>query len=76
MSEFPNLFFYYVFARRVVIWSYTQEGEVGTATRYGLGGPDIGSRWRREFPCPFCLLSLSYDGSQVFPGGVAAGTWC
>jgi hypothetical protein len=26
---------------------------VGTATRYGLDGPEIESRWGRDFPHPF-----------------------
>ena len=28
---------------------------VGIATRYGLDGPGIESRWRREFPHPSTL---------------------
>jgi len=27
-----------------------RDSSVGVATRYGLGGPDIGSRWGRDFP--------------------------
>jgi len=26
------------------------DSSVGTATRYGLGGPEIESRWMRDFP--------------------------
>jgi hypothetical protein len=29
-----------------------RDNSVGVATRYGLDGPGIGSRWRRDFPLP------------------------
>ena len=29
-----------------------RESSVGIATRYGLGGPGIESRWGRDFPHP------------------------
>ena len=53
---------------------------VGIATRYGLGGPGIESRWRRDFP----LTSGPGLGTTqppikwvpgLFPGHKAAGAW-
>ena len=29
-----------------------RDGSVGIATHYGVEGPDIESRWRRDFPHP------------------------
>jgi len=50
---------------------------VGTATRYGLDGPGIESRWGRDFPHPSrpALEPTQdlYSGYRVFPGGKAAG---
>ena len=48
-------------------------GSVGIATRYGLDGPGIESRWGRDFSR---LSSLLYNGYRVFPGGKAAEAWC
>jgi hypothetical protein len=44
---------------------------VGIATRYGLEGPDIESRWQRNFPHlsrPALVSSLLYKEYRVFPG--------
>ena len=47
-----------------------RNSSVGIATRYGLDGPGIESRWRRDFPHPpwgpACLLCNGYRVS--FPG--------
>ena len=48
----------------------------GIATRYGLDGPGIESRWGRDFPhpsrpAPGGLPGLLYSGYRVFPGGKA-----
>ena len=53
---------------------------VGIATRYGLDGPGIESRWGRVFPHPFRpALRLAQSPIQwvlgLFPGGKAAGAW-
>jgi hypothetical protein len=57
-----------------------RDSAVGIATRYGLSGPGIDSRWGREFPHP----SRSDLGptqppiqwiSGFFPGGKASGAW-
>jgi len=40
------------------------------ATRYGLHGPEIESRWGA-----WDQSSLLYDGYQVFPGCKTAGAW-
>jgi hypothetical protein len=57
----------------------SQDSSVGIATRYGLDGPEIESRWGEIFcippdrPCdPHSLLHNVYG---VFPGGKSAGSW-
>ena len=58
-----------------------RDSAVGIATRYGLDGPGIESRWGGEI---FRILpdqtwgppSLLYNGYRDFPGGKAAGAWC
>jgi hypothetical protein len=51
----------------------SRDSSVGIATRYGLEGPGIESRWGeifRTYPdrlrCPHSLL---YNGYRLFPGG-------
>jgi hypothetical protein len=56
-----------------VVESGTRDSSVGMATRYGLEGPGIESRWGEIF-CTYpdwlrCPPSLLYDGYRVFPGG-------
>jgi hypothetical protein len=50
-----------------------QGSSVGMATGYGLDGPGIESRWRRDFSHlsdrPWGPHSLLYNGYRVFPGG-------
>jgi hypothetical protein len=53
---------------------------VGIATRYGLDGPGIESRWGRDFPYPSSpALRSTQPPIQwvlgLFPGGKAAGAW-
>jgi len=53
---------------------------VGIATRYGLDGPEIESRWRHDFPCPTRpALGPTQPPIQRVPGlsggGKAAGAW-
>jgi len=57
----------------------SRDRAVGIATRYGLDGAGIKSRWRWDFshlsrPAlgPPILL---YNEYRVFPGGKAAGAW-
>ena len=56
-----------------------RDSSVGIATRYGLDGPGIESRWGRFFPHPswpaLGPTQPTCDGCQVFPGGTAAGAW-
>ena len=57
-----------------------RDSSVGTATRYGLDGPAIESRWGRDFPhSSRQVLGLTQPPVQgvpgPFPGGKAAGTW-
>jgi hypothetical protein len=56
-----------------------RDSSVGIATRYGLDGPGIESRWGWIFrTCPdrpWGPTSLLYKGYRVFPGGKEAGVW-
>ena len=57
-----------------------RDSSVGIATRYGLDGPGIESRWWRDFPHPSKPTQGPTqppirDGYRVFPGGKAAGAW-
>ena len=52
-----------------------RDSSVGIATRYGLDGPVIESRWGARFSAPV-QTGLLYNGYRVFPGGKAAGAWC
>jgi len=48
-----------------------RDSSVGIATRYGLGGPGIESRWRRDFPhlSRPALGSTQPPIQRVFPWG-------
>ena len=57
-----------------------RDSVVGTAIRYGLDGPEIESRWGRNFRHPFKpALKPTQPPTQwvpgLFLGGKAAGTW-
>jgi hypothetical protein len=54
-----------------------RDSSVGIATRYGLDGPGIGSRWGRYFPHPSrpALGPTQSPIQGVFPGGKATGAW-
>ena len=55
---------------------------VGIATRYGLDGPGIESRWgggeifRIGPDRPWGPPSFLYEGYRVFTEGKAVGAWC
>ena len=57
-----------------------RDSSVGIATRYGLDGQGIESRWGRDFPHPsrpaLGPTSLLYNGDRDFTEGKAAGAWC
>ena len=59
--------------------NWGRERSVGIATRYGLDGPGIESRWGQDFPHrpdqPWGPPSLLYNGYRVFHGGEAAEAW-
>ena len=54
---------------------------VGIATRYGLDGPGIESRWGARFSAsvqtgPGAYPASCTMGTGSFRGGKAAGAWC
>jgi hypothetical protein len=58
-----------------------RDSSVGIATRYGLDGPGIESRWGRDFsqpsrPAPGPTQPPVQWVLGLFSGGKAAGTWC
>ena len=57
-----------------------RDSSVGIATRYGLDGPGIDSRWGGEIfrtrpDRSWGLPCLLYNEYRVFPEGKAAGAW-
>ena len=49
-----------------------RDNSVGIATGYGMDGPGIESRWRRDFPHlsrPALRPTQPPNGYPVFPGG-------
>jgi hypothetical protein len=73
---------------KYALWKYNnanktpvdRDSAVGIATRYGLDGPGIESRWARDFPQPSRpALGPTQPPVQwisgLFPGGKAAGAW-
>jgi hypothetical protein len=57
-----------------------RDGVIGTASRYGMDGPGIGSRWGPDFPRPSRpVLGPTQPPIQwvpgLFSGGKAAGAW-
>jgi hypothetical protein len=56
-----------------ILGSWRRDSSVGIATRYGLEGPGIESRWGdifRTYPDRLrCPPSLLYNGYRVFPEG-------
>jgi hypothetical protein len=64
----------------VMVKNVGRDSSVGIATRYGLDGPGIESRWGQDFPHPSRpALGPTQPPIQwvlgLFPGGKAAGTW-
>ena len=58
-----------------------RNNSVGIATRYGLDGPGIESRWEARFSAPVLTgpgahLASSTMGTCALPGVKATGGWC
>jgi hypothetical protein len=55
-NNFENLRAFYLRRRRYITFLIRlvvgRDSSVGIATRYGLDGPEIESRWRQDFPHP------------------------
>jgi hypothetical protein len=81
--SFIPLVLHYTEKRKKLIIFITGVGRdsvVGIATRYGLDGPGIESRWGRDFSQPSRpALGPTQPPIQwvlgLFPGGEAAGEW-
>ena len=63
-----------------MMWNMRQDNRAfAHATRYGLDGQGIESRWGLDFPHPSTPLplppSLMHIGYRLFPGSKAAGAW-
>jgi hypothetical protein len=52
LHRYIMLCYTYIVYIHYVRISVSRDSVVGIATRYGLDGPDIDSRWRRNFPHP------------------------
>ena len=74
-----RLFIVQVFFSTCVLSEVGRDSSVGIATRYGLYGPGIESRWRRDFPHPSRpALGPTQPHIQGVPGlfrGKEAGAW-
>ena len=54
---------------RLLLVSAGQDSSVGVATRYGLDGPGIESRWEATFSAPV------QNGPGTYPTTYTMGTW-
>jgi hypothetical protein len=68
------VFFFFFFFTKLIHGCKGPGNSVGIATGYGLDGPGIEYRWRRDFSAhvqagPWGPLNLLYNGYRVFPGG-------
>jgi hypothetical protein len=71
---------FYSYLKSLYVSGMGRYSTVGIATRYGMDGPGIESRWGARFSAfvqtgPGDPPSLLYNGYRVFPGGKAAGAW-
>jgi len=78
-NPFKHNYFYY--KNIYLLRNMGPDSSVDIATRHGLGGPGIESRWKARNSAPvqtdpgahsaFC----TYNGYRIIPGGKAAGAW-
>jgi len=71
--------FYFQFHAKIFV-TQGWDGAVGIASRYGLDGPGIESRWggeifRTRLDRPWGPPNLLHNGHRVFPWGKAAEAW-
>jgi hypothetical protein len=63
----------------VLYYNMGRDSSVGIATRKGLDGPGIESRWGQDIPNPSRQApgspSLLYRGYRVYPGDKETGAW-
>ena len=52
-----------------------RDSSVVIATRYGLDGPEIESRWGTRLSAHGQTCRGAHNGYRVLPGGKAAGAW-
>ena len=50
-----------------------QDSSIGIATRYGMDGPGIDSRWERDFPHPYRPAPVSHPVSYTMGTGSFQG---
>ena len=79
LEMFPVKFLSQIFQNLLHLY-VSRDSAVAIATRYGMYGPGIESRWGRDFPHPSRLalgptqLPIQFV-PRLFPGGKAAGAW-
>ena len=72
---------YFMFCIVLYFIQRGRDSSVSIATRYGMDGPAIESRWGTRLSAPVQTDPGAHpascdNGYWVFPGGKAAGAWC
>ena len=66
----PKIKLNHLIWKQVLVFERGRDSSVGIATRYGLDGPGIESRWGARFSAP---VQTGPGVPGLFPGGEAAG---